>query len=505
MPRLVHRLGLLGALALAAASVLVPSPANACGGGSFYAVDGGSEKAVTTGHRVVISLSKTQTILWDQIDFTGAPEDFAWVYPIQPGARLELANDAWLDALEAGTTTVLRSPEGACFQGGSDSGGGCCYVGEGSAGGGDRAVGGGEPPPVTVLDQHTIGPYKTVVISSKTPGAIGEWLSNHGYNIPADVKPILDDYVAEGYDFIALRLAPGQGTSRMQPVRVVTPGPLTTFPMRMLAAGAGDHVRLNVFVLTEGRVSVDGFAEAAIDPGKLAWSWATGASNYDEVRDAALAENGGATFLTTFASQARLFTSWEQAPPGAGNITGLYYGLAKEDGVAPTCDASKVGEYVKAGSEASGYSVVDLCDESGNCAPAGEGEIDSRVFACGAADDLAVALIGMHPRDVWLTRFEANLPRQALSKDLVLTATPGAKEISGDIQIADSTGDPCDAPPSDEVSDDEEAAVRLWTPPPRPRSPLPPSAVAVLAAGLGLAFAAARRLTSRRPRRHAQA
>ena len=56
------------------------------------------------------------------------------------------------------------------------------------------------------------------------------------------------------------------GLAEMKPLRVVTPGALTTFPMRMLAAGAGAKVGIQLFVITEGAIRVKGFPGATIDP-----------------------------------------------------------------------------------------------------------------------------------------------------------------------------------------------------------------------------------------------
>ena len=42
------------------------------------------------------------------------------------------------------------------------------------------------------------------------------------------------------------------------------------------------------------------------------------------------------------------------------------------------------------------------------------------MFSCGKIDDLGVALTGLHPADVWVMRFEANLPREALTTDLTI-------------------------------------------------------------------------------------
>src|SRR5262249_32617228 len=75
----------------------------------------------------------------------------------------------------------------------------------------------------------------------------------------------------------------------------------------------------------------------------------------------------------------------------------------------------------------SGDRVVDLCPPGGGqCADPAPGELDSRYFECGPLRDLAVALLGQHPKDVWVTRLEANLPRQALASDLVLA--PAAQQ-----------------------------------------------------------------------------
>jgi hypothetical protein len=68
------------------------------------------------------------------------------------------------------------------------------------------------------------------------------------------------------------------------------------------------------------------------------------------------------------------------------------------------------------------------CSPDGGCGEVDpETEIDARTLMCDAPigsdlplDDLAQAVVGMHPADVWVTRLEANLPRAALDADLVL-------------------------------------------------------------------------------------
>jgi len=45
-------------------------------------------------------------------------------------------------------------------------------------------------------------------------------------------------------------------------------------------------------------------------------------------------------------------------------------------------------------------------------------------------DDIAVALVGLHPADVWVARLETQLPRERLDTDLVLEAAPQQSEIA---------------------------------------------------------------------------
>ena len=47
-------------------------------------------------------------------DATG---EFAWVLPVKPGARIEVASDAWFEALDAATAVRSNAPALACDDG----------------------------------------------------------------------------------------------------------------------------------------------------------------------------------------------------------------------------------------------------------------------------------------------------------------------------------------------------------------------------------------------------
>ncbi len=513
----------LGSAALLTSLSLVSSDAHACGG-CFHGepVPGATQSTVVTGHRMAVSISMDRTVLWDQISYAGDPEEFAWVLPVKAGAKLELANDAFFEALDAATSAAVGSPQITCnddFGGGDgsfsegDGNSGCdafaCgsfaeaggdYYG-GGAGGGSNTV--DQPPdPITVVHQESIGPYETVTLSSTEPGALFNWLDGHGYAVADDIKPIVDAYEAEGFDFIALRLIPGANVRQMQPVRVVSPGASPVLPLRMVAAGAGMSMPITLFVIGEGRWETQNFVNAVIDPTLLSWDFDSNTSNFATVRDEALKANDGFTWLTSYSRQRALLSSVSDdfaggtvvynttAGSSQSTIASLYAQQAGEN-VGRLADTSCFMNFYDQNIANSMSKVSGACLKGGAGGGAGGGggagaggagaggagaggagaggagaggagaggagaggggegdcvvgddEIDAAKFACGDVDDVAVALVGLHPAAVWVTRLEANLSRLALEEDLALQAEINQVEQSNFLRANGVQNPPC--------------------------------------------------------------
>src|SRR5688500_6161058 len=102
-----------------AATLVTPNDARACGG-CFMPP---AESTVVTGHRMAMAVSNTQTVLWDQIQYSGDPEDFSWVLPVKKGAYLEVAANAWFEVLETGSRVTVYSR--TCAPPPGDPGCGC--------------------------------------------------------------------------------------------------------------------------------------------------------------------------------------------------------------------------------------------------------------------------------------------------------------------------------------------------------------------------------------------
>jgi hypothetical protein len=384
---------------------------------------------------MVLAVSTTQTVLWDQIQYQGDAAEFAWVLPIKPGARIEQGTAAFFETLEGYTARDVQAPPVSCG-GGPNIGCGASakLAGPEDAFGAAGAGGGtGASNPVNVVHEGTVGPYETVTLHTSTPGALNTWLAQHNFNVDPSTQPVIDEYVSEGFDFIALRLQPGQGIQAMTPVRVISPGASPTLPLRMVSIGTGAKVPIVLHVIGEGRWTVSNFPEAKVQENLLAWNFADNSSNYAKLREAALAMNGGKGWLTAFAqpqffSTSNVYITQNSGPSAFGRA---YMQQAFQDKeIAMQCTLPDIST--------SGV-VTNPCPpgeawDSPNCGTVPSGAIDARSLGCPGADDLAVALTGMHYEDVWDTRLEAELPHDALTVDLDLKAAPDQTQVQRTLQ-----------------------------------------------------------------------
>ncbi|MET0412357.1 MAG: DUF2330 domain-containing protein, partial [Polyangiaceae bacterium] len=420
-------------------------PAQACGG----CFSPPSASAPVVGHRMAFAIAGERTVLWDQFQYTGEPEDFSWVLPITPGAYLEASSDAWFEALEAYTSVQVAPPPLNCAP--PPSSGGC---GSSSSDGLSVSADNGGSfagPTVAVLSRQTVGPYDTVTLRSVDGDALTEWLVGNGYVVPPDVEPIIAAYVNEGADFIALRLSPGQGVQQMTPVRVVTPSGPAILPLRMVAAGVGLSVDIVLFTIGEARFALPDFAEVGLESARLSYDFADNTSNYLELRRQALARNEGSTFLTTYAAEGGLgsrdFTRQvltSGATGAADNLADLYFSQALEN-------RGEDDPPIESCRTAAAYSrddalVVRVCedDEDDACvAERGPGELDSRELVCEGFDDLQAALLGQVPARTWLTRVELNLPRAALAADCVVEPNLDQASVSASLTAKVAQNPPC--------------------------------------------------------------
>ena len=330
-----------------AASLPVARRAEACGG-CF-----GQTITTVESHRMAVLLSAERSVLWDQIAYSGAPEDFVWVLPVPgPEVTIQLADPSFFDELDGQTAPVVQ-PEPADFDQGCF---GCC-----AAGGGVAAADG--EGGVVVYTEGAVGPYETVVLGGEDGAALQDWLVEHGYPVQDAAVPIIEKYVAEGSAFVALRLAPDAGVQAMQPVRVGYKGFLARFPLEMVKIGAYGQLGLTLWVIADQRYEPMNYPTARIDPDELVYDWSTVTSNYDDVFRATIDEAGGRAWIVEHADRFDLL--WFTQPGDPDLVTQtvrnpfitrlrtrmLVEHMDEDIELGPAEDASPVSRFLQAGSE----------------------------------------------------------------------------------------------------------------------------------------------------------
>ena len=399
------------ALGSAVGAVLATSAdARACGG-DFGPPSTQTNVDLVSGHRMIFRVTPQATTLYDEISYMGSPQSFAWVLPIQGPVTVGLSSDIVFAALDSLTQTTLVSPPPPfCGDCSCDCGGTGSSSGSSSSGGGFGGGGGADAGGVSIIGQQTVGPYQTVQLQSTDPNALTNWLTSNGYTINTDVQPVIAAYVKEGFDFLALKLAPNQGVSAMRPVRVTTPGAGLSLPLRMVAAGTGANVTVTLWVLGDGRYDTQSFPSFVISPSDVTWNW------YDE-----FGGPGGNDYATVQAAREASFNhaAWQIES-------------------AMTMVPFEIEMPILADPASQDYLPISPSDAGGDAGGVSETADQVR------QDDLA--MLFPTTTDVWVTRMRGDLARAALANDLVLQAAASQSEISNIYQVTNQVNVPACQP-----------------------------------------------------------
>lgn len=273
------------ALGLALGATFVAErDASACGGCFIPPED----PTVVTDHRMILSVGQGQSTLYDQIRYQGLPSEFAWVLPIAGDAEIGLSADTLFSVMGGFTQTQVVAPPLNCPAAPN------CNDGFAAEATSARDAAPNSAGGVTVTREENVGPYATVQLQSEDPEALNKWLADNKFTVPADVKPVIAQYVREHFNFLALKLRPGANVQSMRPVRVTTKGPSVVLPLRMVAAGTGAKVGITLWVVGQGRYEPTNFPTFSVKSEELVWDWTKNESNYKALRlERSGGENGG--------------------------------------------------------------------------------------------------------------------------------------------------------------------------------------------------------------------
>lgn len=216
----------------------------------------------------------------------GTSKKAAWIMPVPSAAKITLADARLFDELAEATKPrtryeykfwpELRPPP---FLGGA-----------GGSAPGDKGV--------EVLGRQRLGPFDVTRLAAANPTALADWLGSEGFPKPATLDAGLKPYVDEGWEIVAVKLAPAAGdalTGTLQPLRLTFATDRAVYPMR-LSHHAKRIQSVQLYVLADYRMDTGGPTEfgspttrfaGRIEPGPKAARLATYLA-------------GGTTYLTRF-------------------------------------------------------------------------------------------------------------------------------------------------------------------------------------------------------------
>jgi hypothetical protein len=273
----------------AAAGVLPPGAAEACGGGGVVSSEPGTIGA--DAQRIVLAVpggvagAPPVTDVIVQIGVPSTTDDYGALLPVPSEPTLDSTpvSAAELDTLDNATAPRIITASGS-----EDGGSGCSC---GGIAGGAKSMGGGDDGNVRASQPVNIGPVTAVVLSGGAT-AVSTWLGENGFSIAPASEALITEYSTYGGGhFIALRRNEAfVGGPTSIGVHFTMPGDHRLLPLRFARLGAAPTVGFTVFVVAPEAVgptapfvalTIDDLPTNALRGGNYAFAVQSAVANHD--------------------------------------------------------------------------------------------------------------------------------------------------------------------------------------------------------------------------------
>ena len=275
--------------------ILPPLKSIACGG--FFCQIVPIDQA---GEQIVFHQSGDIVTALVEIQYVGDAENFAWVVPVPGLPELDIGSDLVFSALEPATRPRFFLDQ---------TGAGCPVTatdeddGLNSTDGGSTPDEAGNNTGVEILETVTIGPFDIQIITSDDATALNAWLTANNFDLTDRGSELIAPYVAEGMNFVTLKLAQSQGVGDIQPLIMRYQSERPMIPIRLTAVAATPDMGITAWFLGNHRAVPLNYLH--VTPNYALLNWYTGTNNayasYQSLITAAMDEAGGQGFATDYA------------------------------------------------------------------------------------------------------------------------------------------------------------------------------------------------------------
>ena len=114
---------------------------------------------------------------------------------------------------------------------------------------------------VSILDRKLVGIFETTTIASHDAKALQTWLSENGFAVPTNTKPVIASYVKDGWVFVAAKVnreKPDNETSTPHPLSFTFKTDKPVYPMRLTGVDNGP-LSVELFVFGSSRAKAEHF------------------------------------------------------------------------------------------------------------------------------------------------------------------------------------------------------------------------------------------------------
>ncbi len=248
-----------------------PTTAQACGG-TFC--DAPGQQVNQTGEVIAFVLdgSKVEAHIQIQYDPNTLADQFAWLVPVQQVPSFRVGSDPLFQNLLNGTVPTYQVTNN--FESGCGGTGfattGVPTTTDPTGFGSDTDPTTGDPPPDVVLEQ-TVGAFDVVVLEGGTVDSLMMWLAANGYQQDAAAAPILQEYLDEGFRFVAFKLSQQAGVDAIHPVVLEYEGDEPCVPIRLTRIAAEEDMQIRAFFLGNNRTVPTNYRHVVVNHVKIDW------------------------------------------------------------------------------------------------------------------------------------------------------------------------------------------------------------------------------------------
>jgi len=213
--------------------LLMPSTAALADGGFFIDV---GQDIYQPSQKAVIFFADGREDLILSVRYDGNADEFAWVIPVPAQPDVEVADPELFWEL-ADLTRVLVDPESGGFAPG---------------------IGSLDGPGFDVLEEKVVGPYDVAILSAEDPVALVIWLNSNGYSFPETSKEIVEEYIRNGWYFVACKISTGEEASGLaegtiEPLMLSFESDRIVYPLRITSVSSA-LCEVLLYVFTEQAV-----------------------------------------------------------------------------------------------------------------------------------------------------------------------------------------------------------------------------------------------------------